>query len=139
MKKQLLRLLVVLLTVSMVVTFSLAGCKKEAVISEEEVEEIVEEVKEKVEEEAPVEEEIIELTFWHHEAPAHRVAAFQEVIDLFEAEYPNINVTQEVVMWGDAWLKTIAAIEVGSGPDFQFSIPDLLLTSYLLDSLLPVT
>jgi len=135
MKKPLLRLLVVLLTVSMVVTFSLAGCKKEAVISEEEVEEIVEEV----EEEAPVEEEIIELTFWHHEAPAHRVAAFQEVIDLFEAEYPNINVTQEVVMWGDAWPKTIAAIEVGSGPDFQFSIPDLLLTSYLLDSLLPVT
>lgn len=84
-------------------------------------------------------EEVIELTFWHHEAPAHRVAAFQEVIDLFEAEYPNIKVTQEVVMWGDAWIKTIAAIEAGSGPDFQFSIPDLLLTSYLLDALVPVT
>ena len=84
-------------------------------------------------------EEVVELTFWHHEAPAHRVAAFQEVIDLFEAEHPNIKVTQEVVMWGDAWIKTIAAIEAGSGPDFQFSIPDLLLTSYLLDALLPVT
>jgi multiple sugar transport system substrate-binding protein len=42
-------------------------------------------------------------------------------------------------MWGDAWVKTIAAIEAGSGPDFQFSIPDLLLTSYLLDALIPVT
>ena len=84
-------------------------------------------------------EEVVELTFWHHEAPAHRVAAFQEVIDLFEAEYPNIKVTQEVVMWGDAWVKSIAAIEAGSGPDFQFSIPDLLLTSYLLDALIPVT
>jgi len=84
-------------------------------------------------------EEVVELTFWHHEAPAHRVAAFQEVIDMFEAEHPDIKVTQEVVMWGDAWVKTIAAIEAGSGPDFQFSIPDLLLTSYLLDALLPVT
>ncbi|GAF74575.1 unnamed protein product, partial [marine sediment metagenome] len=45
-------------------------------------------------------EEVVELTFWHHEAPAHRVAAFQEVIDMFEAEHPDIKVTQEVVMWG---------------------------------------
>jgi len=103
----------------MVAVFSLAGIKEA--------------------EAASAEEEVIKLIFWHHEAPAHRVAAFQKVIDLFEEEYPNIKVEQEVVMWGDAWPKTIAVIEAGTGPDFQFSIPDLLLTSYLLDALIPVT
>ena len=83
--------------------------------------------------------EVVEITFWHHEAPAHRVAAFQDVIDLFEKEYPDIKVTQEVVMWGDAWIKTLAAIEAGNPPDFQFSIPDLLLTAYRADAILPVT
>lgn len=140
MKKSLLWLLVLVVSVSMVLTFTLAGCKapvEEAAPAEEEA---VEETP--VEEEAAAvttEEKVIELKFWHHEAPAHRVAAFQKVIDLFEEEYPNIKVEQEVVMWGDAWPKTIAAIEAGDGPDFQFSIPDLLLTSYLLEALIPVT
>lgn len=119
MKKLLTLFFVVMISMCMVAVFSLAGIKKA--------------------EAASAEEEVIKLTFWHHEAPAHRVAAFQKVIDLFEEEYPNIKVEQEVVMWGDAWPKTIAAIEAGDGPDFQFSIPDLLLTSYLLDALIPVT
>lgn len=139
MKKLLTLFFVVMISMCMVTVFSLAGCKeaKEAAPAEEEA---VEEAP--VEEEAAAvttEEEVIELKFWHHEAPAHRVAAFQKVVDLFEEEYPNIKVEQEIVMWGDAWPKTIAVIEAGSGPDFQFSIPDLLLTSYLLDSLVPVT
>ena len=83
--------------------------------------------------------EVVEITFLHHEAPAHRVAAFQVVIDLFEKEYPDIKVTQEVVMWGDAWIKTLAAIGAGNPPDFQFSIPDLLLTVYRADAILSVT
>jgi len=81
----------------------------------------------------------VELTFWHHEAPAHRVAAFQQLIDEFEKEYPDIKVKQEVVMWGDAWPKTLAAIEAGNPPDFQFSIPDLLLTVYRADAIVPLT
>ena len=59
MKKPLLWLLIMLLTVSMIATFSLAGCKKEAAPVEEEVVEEAapaEEVEEAVEEEAaPVE------------------------------------------------------------------------------------
>ena len=129
MKKSLLWLLIMLMTVSMVVTFSLAGCKKEAAVTAEEEEEVAEEEEKEA---VTTEEEVINLTFWHHEAPAHRVAAFQKVIGLFEEEYPNIKVEQEVVMWGDAWPKTTAAIEAGTGPDFQFSIPDLLLTSIAL-------
>ena len=58
MKKPLLWLLIMLLTVSMIATFSLAGCKKEAV-EKEVVEEVSEE--EVVEEAAPVEEVAAEL------------------------------------------------------------------------------
>jgi len=84
-------------------------------------------------------EQPLEITFWHHEAPAHRVAAFQKVIDLFMKEYPNISLKQEVVMWGDAWVKSLAAVEAKTLPDFQFSIPDLTVTMFKADSLTPVT
>jgi len=84
-------------------------------------------------------QEKVELVYWHHEAPAHRVAAHQQVIDLFEKEYPNIKIRQEVVMWGDAWPKTLAAIEAGNPPDFQYSIPDLLLTVYRANAIVPIT
>ncbi|MCK5093176.1 MAG: extracellular solute-binding protein, partial [Spirochaetes bacterium] len=86
-----------------------------------------------------VEKAPVEITFWHHEAPAHRVAAFQKMIDIFEDENPDIKVTQEVVMWGDAWVKSLSALEAGTLPEFQFSIPDLLLTMYKADALVPVT
>ena len=81
----------------------------------------------------------VELTFWHHEAPAHRVAAFQKVADLFQAQNPNIKLTQEVIMWGDAWVKSLSALQAGTLPDFQFSIPDLTMTMYKSDALAPVT
>jgi multiple sugar transport system substrate-binding protein len=86
-----------------------------------------------------VAQEKIEITFWHHEAPAHRVAAFQKVIDLFVKENPDVEINQEVVMWGDAWVKTLSAMEAGTLPDFQFSIPDLLLTMYKAGAVAPVT
>ncbi len=130
MKKTLLSLIIIL----MIIVFSFTGCKATgATTATEAATTATEEAAE------TTSGEVVKLTFWHHEAPAHRVAAFQKAIDLFEQEFPNIKVEQEVVMWGDAWTKTIAAIEVGDGPDFQFSCPELLLTSYLLKALLPVT
>ncbi len=81
----------------------------------------------------------VELVYWHHEAPAHRVAAFQKVGDLFQKEYPNVSVKQEVVMWGDAWVKSLSALEAATLPAFQFSIPDLTLTMYKAGALAPVT
>jgi multiple sugar transport system substrate-binding protein len=84
-------------------------------------------------------EKAVEITFWHHEAPSHRVAAFQKVIDLFQSENPNIAVNQEVVMWGDAWVKSLSALEAKTLPEFQFSIPDLTLTMYNAGALAPIT
>lgn len=83
--------------------------------------------------------EQLEIVFWHHEAPAYRVAAFQKVIDAFQKEHPNIKVRQEVVPWGEAWPRTAAAIRAGTTPDFQFDIPDLNLYAYELDGIIPVT
>jgi len=77
------------------------------------------------------------IVFWHHEAPAHRVAAFQKVIKLFEKENPDIKVVQQVIPWGDAWPKTLAAIQSGTTPDFQFSIPELTITAYQAGALVP--
>lgn len=58
MKKSLLWIIVFILSMSVVATFSLAGCKDEAEeVAEEEVEEVEEEVEE---EEAPAEEEVVE-------------------------------------------------------------------------------
>lgn len=81
----------------------------------------------------------VQITFWHHEAPAHRVAAFQKVIDSFQRENPSISLNQEVVMWGDAWVKSLSALEAKTLPEFQFSIPDLTLTMYKSGALAPVS
>ncbi|MEM3434419.1 MAG: sugar ABC transporter substrate-binding protein [Candidatus Methanomethyliaceae archaeon] len=83
--------------------------------------------------------EVIELVFWHHEAPAYRVAAFQQVIEAFHKEYPDIRVRQEVVPWGEAYSRTAAAIRAGTTPDFEFDIPDLNIYAYELGGLIPVT
>ncbi|MGE5528208.1 MAG: ABC transporter substrate-binding protein [Patescibacteria group bacterium] len=80
----------------------------------------------------------ITLTFWHHEAPAHRVAAMQKVIQMFEKAHPNIKLNQQVVMWGDAWPKTIASIQAGNTPDFQMSLPELTLVGNRMGAALPV-
>ncbi|MFW6421218.1 MAG: ABC transporter substrate-binding protein [Candidatus Bipolaricaulota bacterium] len=80
----------------------------------------------------------VELTFWHHEAPSHRVQAFQEVIERFNDSHPEITVKQEVVSWGDAWEKTLSAVRSGTTPDFQFDLPELNLTAYEVDTIIPV-
>lgn len=81
----------------------------------------------------------IVIRYWHHEAPDHRVEAFERVNQMFEAENPGVRVEQEVVLWGDAWPQTLSALEAGTLPDFQFSIPDLTMTMFREDALAPVT
>ncbi len=79
------------------------------------------------------------ITYWHHEAPEHRVEAFDRVNKLFEAENPGVKMVQEVVMWEDAWTKSLSALQAGTTPDFQFSIPDLTISMYQADAIVPVT
>lgn len=84
-------------------------------------------------------EEVTEVTFWHHEAPAHRVKAIEEVINLFEEQNPGVDIKQEVVSWGNAYSKTLSAIRSNTVPDFQFDLPELNIVSYQAGGILPVT
>lgn len=80
-----------------------------------------------------------DIVFWHHEAPDHRVAAFDRLIAAFTATRPNVRMRQEIVGWGEATSKLFAAVEANQAPDFQFGIPDLMITCYNADIILPVT
>lgn len=88
---------------------------------------------------AAEDEKTYDIVFWHHESPEHRVAAIDKLIELFVAEHPNVTMRQEVVGWGEATSKLFAAVEANEAPDFQFGIPDLMITCYNADIILPVT
>ncbi len=62
----------------------------------------------------------IDLVFWHMEVPPHRVAAFQKVIDEFNAAQPRARIRQQTVSWGDVNQKLMSAIAAKSQPDFTF-------------------
>lgn len=62
----------------------------------------------------------IEIEFWHMETPPNRVAAFQAVIDEFNASQTGIKVSQQTVSWGDVNQKLMSALASGSEPDFTF-------------------
>jgi multiple sugar transport system substrate-binding protein len=67
---------------------------------------------------------VTEITLWHMEEPPNRVKRFNELIDTFNAQNPDIKVTAKVQGWGDAYSKFPAAIQAGNGPDLLFTIPD---------------
>jgi len=97
MKKTLLWLLIVMLSVSMIATFSLAGCKEEeaaeeeAVVVEEEAEEEV--VAEEEEEEEVKEEASGELVFNSFRSEPAQKAVIEELVAKFEELNPDVNVT----------------------------------------------
>lgn len=68
--------------------------------------------------------EEVSLILWHMEQPPRRVKRFQAVFDQFMADHPNIQVTQHVQTWGEAYTKTMAAIQANKAPELLFSIPD---------------
>ena len=78
-------------------------------------------------------------TLRHMEARPSRVAVIQEVIDKFNAQYPEHQITVEVQSWGDVFVKGIAAIQAGRPPDFMFTIPDLTMNLKLVGGVKPVT
>ncbi len=68
--------------------------------------------------------EEVSLILWHMEQPPRRVKQFQAVFDQFMTDHPNIQVTQHVQTWGEAYTKTMAAIQANKAPELLFAIPD---------------
>lgn len=84
-------------------------------------------------------QEKMRLKFWHHEPVDYRMAAFQEVVDRFEAKNPGIHLVQEAIPWDDTWAKLAAAIKSGTAPDFQWDNPPMNIFAYEGGGILPVT
>ncbi|MBA7581061.1 hypothetical protein ES708_22961 [subsurface metagenome] len=132
MKKSLLWIIVMVLSVSMISTFSLAGCKEEeAAVAEEEEAAVEEEVA--VEEEAAAEEEEevevelgpeVEITMLNYlDITSPEAAGWDTVVEAFNAKYPNITLTIEN-SFGDAYHQKLAALAgAGDLPDVMFLWP----------------
>ena len=121
MKKSLLWLMVVVLAISLTAVFSLSGCKPAA--EEEVAEEVEEEVAEEVEEEVAEEvEEKIVLKHWFTwgSMGIEEQKAYEKIIDGFESENPNVEITREVYNMHD--MKTVLPIHIlgGTGPDIMY-------------------
>ena len=80
----------------------------------------------------------VELTLWHQEQPPNRVKQFQRVIDAFNKSQKDIQVKQQVQNWEDAYQKTTSAIQAGTPPDIQFTIPDFTVAIKQTGAVQPV-
>lgn len=118
MKKALLWVVILLISISMIGVFSLAGCKKAA----EEVTAPVEEKEEVVEETAPPEEEVTEeeaeeitltLAMWGSEED---VEVYKKRVDLAKEKYPNITV-EVIYIPSEYDQKVQTMIAGGTSPD----------------------
>jgi multiple sugar transport system substrate-binding protein len=78
------------------------------------------------------------LTIWHHEPNAQRELPWKLVIDAFEEEYPNIEVTAEAVLWSDYQPKLINAIQTQTAPDLTFNAETTWSSAYQVDGLVPM-
>jgi len=141
MKKSLLWILVLVLSISMIATFSFAGCKKEA--AEEEI----------TEEEAVVEEEVVT----EEEAPAEEVAplpsgkiviwawtaakvALEAGMAGFDEQYPDIEVEWVEYSPADVYVNFPLALTAGEGaPDICLIENSHLLQTVELGGLLDIT
>ncbi|MBM3702762.1 MAG: extracellular solute-binding protein [Actinobacteria bacterium] len=130
MKKSLMWLLVMILAVSMIATFSLIGCKEKEAAPEEEVvtppptEEVGEEVEE-VEEVAPSTEVLV----YHYYTAGDEKAAMDAVIALFEETYPDITVIENPVAGSEAMVSILETQFYAGEPPDVFISADLIRTA----------
>jgi maltose-binding protein MalE len=129
-------MLVLTVAISLVVTFSLVGCKaKEEVVEEEVAKEVVEE--EVVEEEAAVSNPVT-IAIWEQMDPSAQ-DAFDEVQAAFEEAYPLITI--ERTHYGTEDLRTnfLNAAVAGGGPDIVYGPSDNVGVFQVADAIIPVT
>ncbi len=119
MKKSLLWVVVLILGISMIATFSFAGCKGKEAAAEEEVAPAEEEVpaeEEAVEEEAPV---TTTFTFWTFQESHGEF--FKDAVDTWNAANPDrpIELETTVYPYEDMHNNLLIALQTGTGaPDF---------------------
>lgn len=76
---------------------------------------------------APLAAQTAETTLEYWIWDNNQLPAVEQIVEAFEARYPNINVNVSVVPWGDYWERTLVALMAGSGPDvFWMTMYDLI-------------
>lgn len=121
MKKILLWSLVLLISISTVAVFSIAGCKKEEAPVEEEAVEEVEEapVEEEAEEAAPAEKRKVDMEVWDWQPGENYMDAMDEIIVLFKEKHPELelNITHTVIGGEEYWVSLKSALIAGEQPE----------------------
>ncbi len=79
------------------------------------------------------------VTLWHMEQPPNRVAAFQKLIDSYNATNPEYKVQAQVQDWNQIYTKISGAVQSKTQPDILFTIPDFTTYVRPLGSVRPVT
>jgi multiple sugar transport system substrate-binding protein len=122
MKKTLLWIVVLVLSISMIAAFSFAGCKAEEAVEEAPAEEAI---AEEAVEEAPAEEET-KITFmgWGSDA---EIATFEAMIEQFEAKYTDVDVEYIVVADSEFDIKLQTMIGAGQCPDVFYCPIDKMM------------
>jgi multiple sugar transport system substrate-binding protein len=79
------------------------------------------------------------VILWHMEQPPNRVAAFQKVIDSYNATNPEYKVQAQVQDWNQIYTKISGAVQSKTQPDILFTIPDFTTYVRPLGAVRPVT
>jgi len=79
------------------------------------------------------------VILWHMEQPPNRVAAFQKLIDSYNATNPEYKVQAQVQDWNQIYTKISGAVQSKTQPDILFTIPDFTTYVRPLGAVRPVT
>ena len=117
MKRSFLWLFILMLALSMLITFSLAGCKGEETIPAETTAETT--VAETAESETTaVAAEPVTIQFWHnYDAGAGQIDVLNQLIAQFEEANPGITVNQVYLEWSALKNNVVAGATTGMLPD----------------------
>lgn len=117
MKKALLWLMILVMSISMIAVFSLSGCKKEAAPVEGTEEEVVAEEEVAAAEET---EEPVILRYWTYQQSEAKIEEINSVaIDEFEKMYPNVKVELTVIPYAEYRDKLLVSVQGGTPPDIS--------------------
>ncbi len=126
MKKLILWLVVTIISITLITTLSLIGCK-DAAAPAEEAAAPAEEAATPAEEAEEAVDEKVELVMWEQSAE-WRIAAQQATIDAFVAENPNVSITIESFPFVEYLPKINSAIQAGTAVNIitivgQWAVP----------------
>ncbi|MGL1892518.1 MAG: extracellular solute-binding protein [Spirochaetaceae bacterium] len=88
--------------------------------------------------EPPTQNQTIELTFWHT-MNEEESKTLGEIIDIFEVEHPNVNITSEYIAYEEARDTFLLSVSSGNSPDILRAEIAWLPEFVQKESLLPLT